>query len=97
MRSRNPLPGQQTQQKGVAQVEKKVGGIKAFRTYFIINFLFILATKNVNRSQDGVARVLEKDTGNYSVQRNGAKMGKEIIKRRNELGWTQKDLGLVCS
>lgn len=59
-------------------------------------FLIFLATKNVNRSQDGVARVLEKDTGNYSVQRNGAKMGKEIIKRRNELGLTQKDLGLVC-
>ena len=77
LRSRNPLPGQQPQQKGIANVQKKVG-----------------AVKNVNRSQDTVARVLEKDTGNYSVQRSGPKMGKEIIKKRNELGLTQKDLGL---
>jgi hypothetical protein len=39
---------------------------------------------------------LEKDTGNYAVQRNGLTMGKQIMKKRNEFGWTQKDLGFVC-
>jgi len=84
LKSRNPTVQSQSGQKQVVKSGQPVQPLQKKPG----------ALKNVNRSTDVAPKVLEKDTGNYQVRRNGLAMGKEIMKRRNELGLTQKELGV---